>query len=147
MAKNVVLEDIPVHYIWLRNFSGVAKDGKPEGNRYFLLSLDPDLAMRMKEDGWNVKFNDPDSPYLPYIQVGVRFDKYPASIYRHRRDGSTEEITERQVGLLDHAKIEQIDLIIRPYEYDMPGRHGIKAYLDTMDVTIAENPLDIKYGR
>lgn len=144
MAKKVVIEGA---HIWSKNFAGVAKKYNAEGNRNFCLDLDPELAQAMKDDGWNVKFPDPESDYLPYISVGVRFDKYPAHVFRHRSDGSVEEMKESHIALLDDAEIENIDIIIRPYEYDVRGQHGIKAYVDTMDITLAENPLDIKYGR
>ena len=49
------------------------------------------------------------------------------------------------VKTLDWAEIEKADIAINPYEYDVQGRHGIKAYLKTMYVTIQEDDFEDRY--
>ena len=39
-----------------------------------------------------------------------------------------------------------MDLTINPYVWEANGNTGVKAYLGTMYVTIAEDPLDAKYA-
>jgi hypothetical protein len=50
------------------------------------------------------------------------------------------------VEVLDWANIIKCDLIVRPYEYNVRGETGIKAYLKTMFVTIEEDELEAKYA-
>ena len=38
-----------------RNFSGKETDYSPEGTRQFGVIIDPELAMQLKADGWNIK--------------------------------------------------------------------------------------------
>ena len=54
-------------------------------------------------------------------------------------------ITEQTVDSLDYVEILNVDLTINPYVWEVNGNSGVKAYLGTMYVTIAEDPLDAKY--
>ena len=54
-------------------------------------------------------------------------------------------ITEQTVDSLDYVEILNVDLTINPYVWEVNGNSGVKAYLSTMYVTIAEDPLDAKY--
>jgi hypothetical protein len=50
------------------------------------------------------------------------------------------------IGFLDWADIGKVDLIARGYEWEVNGKTGIKAYLQTMFVTISEDALELKYA-
>jgi hypothetical protein len=52
--------------------------------------------------------------------------------------------------MVDWAEIENVDLIIRPYNWvihtkNQPDKSGRKAYLQTIYITIFEDDLEIKY--
>jgi hypothetical protein len=53
---------------------------------------------------------------------------------------------EAEVDLLDWADITNVDLIVRPYEWTVSGKSGIKAYLQAIYVTIEEDALELKYA-
>ena len=148
--NNFVRENITIEgaRIWARNFSG--KEGKfnAAGRRNFCLFIDdPVLADNLRRDGWNVRKTKPRDEYEEpedYMQVAVAFGRIPPNIMlivgqrMHRLD-------EDEVNILDWAEILNVDLIIRPYNYDVSGRRGVKAYLKTMYVTVAEDRLAQKY--
>lgn len=139
-VNNVVIENA---HIWARNFKGEEHlPYNPKGRRNFCLSLDPDLAQEMIDEGWNVKYDRDDIPYIP---VAVSYDKYPPKIYKVTSRGKTL-LDEETVGDLDDDEIVGIDLILRPYCWNVNGSNGVKAYVKNMYVTIQENALYDKYG-
>lgn len=137
---NIIIENAK---IWARNFKGEEHlPYNPKGKRNFCLTLDPEMARDLVDDGWNVKYDRDDIPYIP---VAVSFDKYPPKIYEVTSKGKTL-LNEETVGDLDDDEIEYIDLIIRPYRWTVNGTSGVKAYVKSMYVTIQENALLDKYG-
>jgi hypothetical protein len=47
---------------------------------------------------------------------------------------------------LDWADIRTCDLIARAYEWTVNGKTGVKAYLQSMFITIEEDALERKYA-
>ena len=144
-VPNVTIEGARILF---RNFRGEERTYNAKGRRNFCVIIDPELADQLMTDGWNVKTLKPreegDEPQ-PYLQVKVQYGARPPKITLISSSGRTE-ITEDTVDLLDWAEIENVDLVIRPYEYDVNGRAGISAYLKSMFVTIAEDYLEQKYS-
>ena len=151
---NVIFENVNIPQRF-RNFAGKEKvhNGtiiNPEGKRNFCVELDPETAMKMKEDGWNVKFPDPEKaigdPGLPYLPVEVSFKNYPPLIVQETTTGGKSRLSESNIRNLDEAEIVSVDLIIRPYNYEVMGRTGVKAYCKEMWVTIEESIFAKKHG-
>ena len=132
----------------LRNFSG--KEGKynPAGKRNFCVFLEKDLAETLEEDGWNVRYLRPredDEEPQAYLQASVAFGNVPPKIIMISSRGKTP-IGEDEVNILDWAEIANVDLILRPYNWEVNGKSGVKAYLKAMYVTIAEDEFESKYS-
>lgn len=133
--------------IAFRNFSG--KEGKynPAGKRNFCVLLEEDLAKTLEHDGWNVRWLSPrdegDSPQ-GYLQVSVAYGNFPPKIVLVSSNGKTV-LGEEEVGLLDWAEIDSVDLVIRPYNWEVNSKSGVKAYLKSLWVTIAEDEFEKKY--
>lgn len=144
-AKTFMVEDARIIF---RNFSGEESRYNKAGDRNFALILDPDIAEVLAKDGWNVKAlpsREEDEPDTAYIQISVSFKNRPPRITMITSTGRTL-LDESTVGTLDWADILTVDLIARGYEWDVNGKQGIKAYLQTMFVTINEDALERKYA-
>lgn len=147
--NNITIENARIGF---RNFSGKEGRFNPEGRRNFCVFLDDDIALRLEEDGWNIKRlkpRDEDENPQAYLQVTVRFNDDP-----NRRDsmqivlishGHKTRLTQETVSILDWAEIESVDMIIRSHNWEVNGRTGRKAYLKSIYVTLKEDELESKY--
>ncbi len=118
-----------------RNFAGREKDFNPEGRRNFCVIFDEETADRLRQDGWNVKM---DKYGDETMQVAVEYKNFPPRIVQIT--GNNQRVlTEKQLANLDDAEILNVDLIIRPYNYDVNGKTGVKAYLKTAYITIQDD--------
>lgn len=142
----VVLEDARIIF---RNFSGAEGRYNAKGKRNFNVLLDDETAEAMLKDGWNVKYLQPreegDKPQAR-VEVEVKFETkgQPPRVIMITSKGKTN-LDESTVGLLDWAEIKSVDMIIRPYEWEVNGRTGVKAYLKSIYVEIVEDELELKY--
>lgn len=133
--------------IIFRNFAGKESKFNARGKRNFCLVLDNDVAEELKEIGWNIKYlspRDPDNQPQAYLQVSVAFDNFPPKIWLIS-GGKKTELNEDTIAVLDYAEIENIDIIVRPYVWEVNGKGGVKAYVKNMYVTIVENEFEKKY--
>ena len=133
--------------ILFRNFSGEEGRFNARGQRNFNVLLEDEEAEAMLADGWNVKYLQPreegDKPQAR-LEVSVHFGRNPPRIILITSRGKTP-LDESMVSLLDWADIENVDMIVRPYEWEVNGRRGVKAYLKSIYVTIREDALELKY--
>lgn len=145
VTNNITIENARIGF---RNFSG--KEGKynPAGKRNFCVFLEKDLAETLEEDGWNVRYLRPredDEEPQAYLQASVAFGNVPPKIIMISSRGKTP-IGEDEVNILDWAEIANVDLILRPYNWEVNGKSGVKAYLKAMYVTISEDEFESKYS-
>lgn len=144
--REITLEGVRITY---RNFQGRADTFNQLGRRNFVVLLDDDTASAMKKEGWNVKVLAPrDETETPQaiMKVNVKYDGKgaPPQVYLVTSRGKTL-LDADSARVVDWAEIENVDLIIRPWNYDISGRQGISAYLKSIYVTIHEDDLARKY--
>lgn len=134
--------------IGFRNFEGAEGKFNPAGNRNFCVWLDTNTANQMMEDGWNIKWlkSLPDEEPQAILQVKLNFGNYPPNIVMVADEKMTR-LNEGNVNVLDFAELDQIDLILRGYEWTVSGKSGIKAYLKTGYFVLAVDELAKKYSQ
>lgn len=144
-AKTFMVEDAQLVF---RNFSGKEGQYNAEGDRNFSVILDDKIAEVMLRDGWNVKYlqaRDEDDTPTPYIQIAVNFKNRPPRVVMITSTSRTN-LDASSVDVLDWAEIQTADLIARAYNWEVNGKTGIKAYLQSLFVTIEEDALERKYA-
>lgn len=144
-TDNIVVDNARIGF---RNFSGKEGQYNAAGNRNFALFLDdPKFANKLEDEGWNVRWLKPksnDDEPQAFLQVKVGFGNYPPKIVLIANNKKSL-LDEETIGLLDWAEIDTVDLMIRPYTYNIQGKSGIKAYLKTMYVTLVVDEFEKKY--
>lgn len=123
--------------IIFKNFEGRGDKFNREGDRNFsLLIEDPKTAEALQREGWNVKIKDgrdeDDGPFMR-LPVKVKFTDYGPNVYLIS-GGRRVELDEESIGCLDNIEIESVDMDLRPYDWDVNGRTGRTAYLQSMQV-------------
>lgn len=123
--------------IIFRNFEGRGDKYNREGDRNFsLLIEDPDTADALIKEGWNVRIKDgrdeDEGPFMR-LPVKVKFTDYGPNVYLVTGD-RRNELDEESIACLDNIDIESVDMDIRPYDWEVNGRTGRTAYLQSMQV-------------
>lgn len=120
-----------------RNFSGVGSKYNREGDRNFAVLIpNQDIANALVEDNWNVKIKpsreDDDVPFM-YLPVKIKFNDRGPTVYL--QTGKTlNKLDEESVSCLDDVDILTVDLDLRPYDWEVNGKTGRTAYLQSIKV-------------
>lgn len=120
-----------------RNFAGRGDKYNREGDRNFAVVIpDEEMANELTNLGWNVKIKPPredgDTPFM-FLPVKVKFNDRGPNIYLKTGDVQNK-LDEESVGLLDNIDIIGVDLDIRPFDWDVNGKQGRTAYLQSIRV-------------
>lgn len=135
--------------ILFKNFSGKEKKFNREGDRNFTVIIpDEEMAIRLKNDGWNVRqlrSRDEDEPGDYAMRVTVSYKGRPPRVVLIAH-GKQTVLDEQSINVMDYADIERVDLVVNPYNWEANGKVGVKAYLRSMYVTLAEDKFAAKYA-
>ena len=134
--------------IW-KNFSGERDKFNPGKRGFSVVIDDAAMAEELRNEGWNVKNRplqegaDPSAQEwtLPVKLNMNRYTQVWLIVGNHKT-----LLDENTVAQLDVVDFVNCDISIRPYEWEMGGRTGITAYVDSMYVTIRENKFAEKYA-
>lgn len=145
-VNNINIEGAIV--IW-KNFSGERDKFNPGKRGFSVVIDDAAMAKELRNEGWNVK----DRPLQEGADPSEQEWTLPVKLNMNRYTqvwlivGNHKTLLdENTVAQLDVVDIVNCDISIRPYEWEMGGRTGITAYVDSMYVTIRENKFAEKYA-
>ena len=129
------IDDASIIY---RNFAGVGSKFNREGDRNFAVHIpDTELADKLVEEGWNVKIKDPkeegDLPFM-FLPVKIKFNDRGPVVYL-KTSRKMVKLDEESISCLDNIDILGVDLDIRPYDWEVNGKTGRTAYLQSICVT------------
>lgn len=145
---NLEIENANIGRGRYRNFSGEKSAFNPTGKRTFTVILDEATGHELEDAGWHIRWRQPQDDQediLALLQVEVRFGDYPPKIMLiSGKDRSF--LNEDTISLLDSADIAKADLVIRPYNWDVNGKQGTKAYVKAMYVTLEDDDFGGRYS-
>ena len=121
-----------------RNFSGEGSKYNREGDKNFSIIIDDqEIADKLIAEGWNVKIRDPreegDIPFM-HLPVKIKFNDRGPNVYLQSGNNRVK-LYEDTISCLDNVDILNVDLDIRPYDWEVNGKIGRTAYLHSMCVT------------
>ena len=121
-----------------RNFSGIGSKYNREGDRNFSVIIDDqEVADALIEEGWNVKIKPPrdedETPFM-HLPVKIKFSDRGPNIYL-KTGARMNRLDEDSIDCLDNVDIVEVDLDIRPYDWEVNGKNGRTAYLQSIHVT------------
>ena len=121
-----------------RNFSGVGSKYNREGDRNFALVIpNEEIKDALVQEGWNVKIKAPreegDTPFM-ILPVKIKFNERGPRVYL-KSGQALNKLDEETVGCLDDIDISSVDLDLRPFDWDVNGKTGRTAYLQSIHVT------------
>ena len=133
-----------------RNFAGVGSKYNREGDRNFAVVIpNQEIADKLTAEGWNVKVKPPreegDDPFM-FLPVKIKFNDRGPVVYLKSGDNRAIKLDEDSVECLDNIDILSVDLDIRPYNWEVNGKEGRTAYLQSIHVTQEIDRFSVRYA-
>ena len=131
------IDNIDGRDLLFKNFAGEESKFNRKGDRNFSLRIrEIETADALKNEGWNVRVKparDDDEDDFMRLPVKVKFTDYGPKVYLWTGD-RRNELDEESISCLDNIEIDYVNMDIRPYDWEVNGRTGRTAYLQTIEV-------------
>lgn len=143
-------------FIWVTNFSGDPERdhfGSIE-RRADIVIPDPEQAMALMEEGFNVKCTKPkegeEENFVPtyFVTIKVNYDsKWPPKIYLVSGDAKPILLNEETIDMLDNCYVLNVNAVLSPYYNKRNDRKSL--YVRTMYVEqdVEDDPFADRYRR
>lgn len=148
-GRTVLIEDAVIGF---KNFAGKVGPCNKNGERDFVVFLDPEVAEQLEKEEWNIKWPKPNDDIppeedtrKPYFNVKVKYGAWPPKAVMIVGE-TTTLLDEDRIAELDTAAIINVDLEINPYHWEVNGKQGVKAYLKAIYATLDTSGFAAKYG-
>ena len=120
-----------------RNFSGAGSKYNREGDRNFAVIIpEKEMADALIAEGWNVKVKPPrdedDDPFM-FLPIKVKFNDRGPNAYL-QTGARMNRLDEESIACLDDVDIISVDMDVRPYDWEVNGKAGRTAYLQSIKV-------------
>ena len=121
-----------------RNFAGIGGKFNREGDRNFSVVIPTqDMVDALVAEGWNVKIKPPreegDEPFM-YLPVKIKFSERGPAVRLVVGNNKPVLLDEESIKCIDEIDIASVDLDIRPYDWEVNGKTGRTAYLQSIVV-------------
>lgn len=144
------IDNIDGRDIIFRNFEGRGDKFNREGDRNFSLRIrERESADALADQGWNVKIKDArdeDEDDFMRLPIKVKFTAYGPNVYLWSGNNRVE-LDEESIGCLDSIEIDHVNMDVRPYDWEVSGKTGRTAYLQTIEVFQRTNRFEERYNR
>lgn len=147
VQNNLELENCTIGRGGFRNFAGEKSQFNPQGKRTFVVLLDEATGHQLEDEGWHIRWREPrdeEDDRMAMLTVECRFGDYPPKVLLISGNNRTL-LDESNIAILDTADIARCDLIVRPYNWDVNGNSGTKAYVRSMYVTLQDDDFGGRY--
>lgn len=120
-----------------RNFAGAGSKYNREGDRNFAVVIpEKEMADALIAEGWNVKIKPPrdedDDPFM-FLPIKVKFNDRGPNAYL-QTGNKMNRLDEESIACLDDVDIISVDMDVRPYDWEVNGKAGRTAYLQSIKV-------------
>ena len=120
-----------------RNFAGAGSKYNREGDRNFAVIIpEKEMADALIAEGWNVKIKPPrdedEDPFM-FLPIKVKFNDRGPNAYL-QTGTRMNRLDEESIAWLDDVDIISVDMDVRPYDWEVNGKAGRTAYLQSIKV-------------
>ena len=135
-APRGILQIDDAHIIY-RNFAGAGSKYNREGDRNFAVIIpEKEMADALIAEGWNVKVKPPrdedEDPFM-FLPIKVKFNDRGPNAYL-QTGARMNRLDEESIACLDDVDIISVDMDVRPYDWEVNGKAGRTAYLQSIKV-------------
>lgn len=145
------IEDLEIENAQIKwafsHFDGREDTFNAEGDHNFTIILPEEEALRLQEEGWNIRrmegYEEGDPPeYLLKVKISYKFEAPRVYLIKGDRKFRADQ---RDLADIRRASTKQIDVVITPSRWVVGKETGISAYVKELYATINQSRFSEQY--